>query len=185
VVDATQGIEAQTLSNLYMAIEHDLVIIPVLNKIDLPSADVERTKREVISLIGCKEDDIICVSAKVGTNVEDVLDAIVERIPEPRSVAAEGKIIANNAPGKIPDSVKLGLIFDSQYDSYRGVVIYIKLFSGEIKRGDKITLMSTNTVVDILEVGCFQPEYKALTSLKAGEIGYIVTGIKTLQEARV
>jgi GTP-binding protein LepA len=185
VVDATQGIEAQTLSNLYMAIEHDLVIIPVLNKIDLPSADVDRTKREVISLIGCRDEDIICVSAKVGTNVEDVLDAIVARIPEPRSVAAEGKIIPNNAPGKIPDSVKLGLIFDSQYDSYRGVVIYIKLFSGEIKRGDKITLMSTNTIVDILEVGCFQPEYKPLTSLKAGEIGYIVTGIKTLQEARV
>jgi GTP-binding protein LepA len=185
VVDATQGIEAQTLSNLYMAIEHDLVIIPVLNKIDLPSADIERTKREVISLIGCREEDIICVSAKVGTNVEDVLDAVVERIPEPRSVAAEGKIIPNNAPGKIPDSVKLGLIFDSQYDSYRGVVIYIKLFSGEIKRGDKITLMNTNTIVEILEVGCFQPEYKALTSLKSGEIGYIVTGIKTLQEARV
>jgi GTP-binding protein LepA len=117
--------------------------------------------------------------------VEKVLDAIVERIPEPRSVAAGGKIIENNAEGKIPDSVKLGLIFDSQYDSYRGVVIYIKLFSGEIKRGDKITLMSTDTVVDILEVGCFKPEYHPLPSLKAGEIGYIVTGIKTLQEARV
>lgn len=185
VVDATQGIEAQTLSNLYMAIEHNLVIIPVLNKIDLPSADVPRVTREIVSLIGCNEADIIPVSAKVGTNVDKVLDAIVERIPEPRSVAAGGAIIENNAAWKIPDSVKLGLIFDSQYDSYRGVVIYIKLFSGEIKRGDKITLMSTNTIVDILEVGCFKPEYHPLSSLKAWEIGYIVTGIKTLQEARV
>lgn len=185
VVDATQGIEAQTLSNLYMAIENNLVIIPVLNKIDLPSADVPRVTREIVSLIGCDEADIIPVSAKVGTNVDQVLDAIVERIPEPRSVAAGGKIIENNAAWKIPDSVKLGLIFDSQYDSYRGVVIYIKLFSGEIKRGDKITLMSTNTVVDILEVGCFKPEYHPLPSLKSGEIGYIVTWIKTLQEARV
>lgn len=168
-----------------MAIDHNLVIIPVLNKIDLPSADIPRVTREIISLIGCDEADIIPVSAKVGTNVEKVLDAIVERIPEPRSVAAGGKIIENNAEGKIPDSVKLGLIFDSQYDSYRGVVIYIKLFSGEIKRGDKITLMSTDTVVDILEVGCFKPEYHPLPSLKSGEIGYIVTGIKTLQEARV
>lgn len=185
VVDATQGIEAQTLSNLYMAIEHNLVIIPVLNKIDLPSADIPRVTREIISLIGCDESDIIPVSAKVWTNVDKVLDAIIARIPEPRSVAADGIIIANNAEGKIPDSVKLGLIFDSQYDSYRGVVIYIKLFSGEIKRGDKITLMSTDTVVDILEVGCFKPEYFPLPSLKSGEIGYIVTGIKTLQEARV
>lgn len=185
VVDATQGIEAQTLSNLYMAIEHNLVIIPVLNKIDLPSADIPRVTREIISLIGCDESDIIPVSAKVGTNVDKVLDAIIARIPEPRSVAAGGKIIANNAEGKIPDSVKLGLIFDSQYDSYRGVVIYIKLFSGEIKRGDKITLMSTDTVVDILEVGCFKPEYHPLPNLKSWEIGYIVTGIKTLQEARV
>jgi len=185
VVDATQGIEAQTLSNLYMAIDHNLVIIPVLNKIDLPSADVPRVTREVISLIGCDESDIIPISAKMGTNVEKVLDAIVERIPEPRSVAAGGKIIANNAEWIIPESVKLGLIFDSQYDSYRGVVIYIKLFSGEIKRGDKITLLSTDTVVDILEVGCFKPEYYPLPSLKSGEIGYIVTGIKTLQEARV
>ena len=185
VVDATQGIEAQTLSNLYMAIDHNLVIIPVLNKIDLPSADIPRVTREIVSLIGCDEADIIPVSAKVGTNVEKVLDAIVERIPEPRSIAEGGKIIANNAEGKIPDSVKLGLIFDSQYDSYRGVVIYIKLFSGEIKRWDKIRLMSTDTVVDILEVGCFKPEYHPLPSLKSGEIGYIVTGIKTLQEARV
>jgi GTP-binding protein LepA len=168
-----------------MAIEHNLVIIPVLNKIDLPSADIPRVTREIISLIGCTEADIICVSAKVGTNVDQVLDAVIERIPEPRSVAADGVIIANNAAGKIPDSVKLGLIFDSQYDSYRGVVIYIKLFSGEIKRGDKITLMSTDTVVDVLEVGCFKPEYFPLPSLKSGEIGYIVTGIKTLQEARV
>lgn len=117
-----------------MAIDHNLVIIPVLNKIDLPSADIPRVTREIVSLIGCDETDIIPVSAKVGTNVEKVLDAIVERIPEPRSIAEGGKIIQNNAEGKIPDSVKLGLIFDSQYDSYRGVVIYIKLFSGEIKR---------------------------------------------------
>lgn len=197
VVDATQGIEAQTLSNLYMAIEHNLVIIPVLNKIDLPSADIPRVTREIISLIGCDEADIIPVSAKVGTNVDKVLDAIVARIPEPRKINPKWEIIAALPPWErgvggiwwenevVPENVKLGLIFDSQYDSYRGVVIYIKLFSGEIKRGDKITLMSTDTVVDILEVGCFKPEYHPLPSLKSWEIGYIVTGIKTLQEARV
>ena len=190
VVDATQGIEAQTLSNLYMAIDHNLVIIPVLNKIDLPSADVPRVTREVISLIGCDESDIIPISAKMGTNVEKVLDAIVKRIPEPRKINTEWEIVQlENQNSKletlVPETVKLWLIFDSQYDSYRGVVIYIKLFSGEIKRGDKITLMSTDTVVDILEVGCFKPEYFPLPSLKSGEIGYIVTGIKTLQEARV
>ena len=143
------------------------MIIPVLNKIDLPSADIARVTREIISLIGCSESEIIPVSAKVGTNVDRVLDAIIARIPEPRCVAAGGIIIDNNAKGRIPDTVKLGLIFDSQYDSYRGVVIYIKLFSGEIKRGDKITLMSTDTVVDILEVGCFKPEYYPLPSLKS------------------
>lgn len=131
VVDATQGIEAQTLSNLYMAIEHDLVIIPVLNKIDLPSADVARVTREVIALIGCSADDIIPISAKMGTNVDQVLDAIVARIPDPRRITLEGDIVPQSDTTRaiMPDTVKLGLIFDSQYDSYRGVVIYIKLFS--------------------------------------------------------
>ncbi len=168
-----------------MAIEHDLVIIPVLNKIDLPSADIPRVTHEIVSLIGCNPDDIIPVSAKVGTNVEKVLDAIVERIPEPRSISHEGKILPHKDAGRIQDDLKVGLIFDSQYDSYRGIVIYIKLFSGSIRRGDTLQLMSTDTTVTVNEVGCFKPEYSSLDSLNAGEIGYIVTGIKTLQEARV
>lgn len=168
-----------------MAIDHNLVIIPVLNKIDLPSADVPRVTQEIVSLIGCDPSEVIPISAKVGTNVDRVLDAIIERIPAPRTIGTGGKILEHNSPEKLPENTKLGLIFDSQYDPYRGIVIYIKLFSGSIKRGDKITLMSTNTSVDVNEVGCFKPEYHPLPSLNAGEIGYIVTGIKTLQEARV
>lgn len=168
-----------------MAIEHDLVIIPVLNKIDLPSADIPRVTQEIVSLIGCNPEDIIPISAKVGTNVATVLDAIVERIPEPRTISHEGKILPHGDHKKIREDLKVGLIFDSQYDSYRGVVIYIKLFSGSIRRGDTLKLMSTDTTVTVNEVGCFKPEYFPLESLNAGEIGYIVTGIKTLQEARV
>lgn len=119
VVDATQGIEAQTLSNLYMAIEHDLVIIPVLNKIDLPSADIPRVTQEIVSLIGCDPSEIIAISAKMGTNVSEVLDAIIERIPEPRTLSPEGKILPAGSSDRVGDDLKVGLIFDSQYDSYR------------------------------------------------------------------
>jgi len=170
VVDATQGVEAQTLSNLYLAIENDLTIIPVLNKIDLPSANVEWVTKELVSLIGCDPDEIICISAKTGENVEWVLDAIIERIPEPKT---------------IDETDSKSLIFDSQYDPYRWVVIYVKVFTGTLKRGDKVTFLNTDKTVEVLEVGCFKPEYTKLDTLEQGEIGYVISWVKTVHEARV
>ncbi len=128
VVDATQGIEAQTLSNVYLALENDLAIIPVLNKIDLPSADVERVTKEVVSLLGCDPTEIIPVSAKTGQNVESILDAVIERVPEPKKLDRSSQLVPNASPDAETGAVK-ALVFDSQYDTYKGVVIYLKLFS--------------------------------------------------------
>ena len=177
VVDATQGIEAQTLSN-------ELEIIPVLNKIDLPSADVDKVSEEIISLLGCKKEDILAVSAKTGLNVETVLDAIVERIPEPRKLSKNSEILPHETVENDTESVK-ALIFDSQYDMYKGVVVYVKLFSGEIKKGSKLEFINTGAKIEALEVGCFKPKYFPTGVLYEGEIGYIVTGLKSLQDARV
>ena len=184
VVDATQGIEAQTLSNVYLAIENELEIIPVLNKIDLPSADVDKVSEEIISLLGCKKEDILAVSAKTGLNVETVLDAIVERIPEPRKLSKNSDILPHETAENDAESVK-ALIFDSQYDMYKGVVVYVKLFSGEIKKGSKLEFINTGAKIEALEVGCFKPKYFPTGVLYEGEIGYIVTGLKSLQDARV
>ncbi len=184
VVDATQGIEAQTLSNVYLAIENELEIIPVLNKIDLPSADVDKVSEEIISLLGCKKEDILAVSAKTGLNVETVLDAIVERIPEPRKLSKNSEILPHETAENDSESVK-ALIFDSQYDMYKGVVVYVKLFSGEIKKGSKLEFINTGAKIEALEVGCFKPKYFPTGVLYEGEIGYIVTGLKSLQDARV
>ncbi len=184
VVDATQGIEAQTLSNVYLAIENELEIIPVLNKIDLPSADVDKVSEEIISLLGCKKEDILAVSAKTGLNVETVLDAIVERIPEPRKLSKNSEILPHETTDNDTESVK-ALIFDSQYDMYKGVVVYVKLFSGEIKKGSKLEFINTVAKIEALEVGCFKPKYFPTGVLYEGEIGYIVTGLKSLQDARV
>lgn len=184
VVDATQGIEAQTLSNVYLAIENELEIIPVLNKIDLPSADVDKVSEEIISLLGCKKEDILAVSAKTGLNVETVLDAIVERIPEPRKLSKNSEILPHETVENDTESVK-ALIFDSQYDMYKGVVVYVKLFSGEIKKGSKLEFINTGAKIEALEVGCFKPKYFPTGVLYEGEIGYIVTGLKSLQDARV
>ena len=184
VVDATQGIEAQTLSNVYLAIENELEIIPVLNKIDLPSADVDKVSEEIISLLGCKKEDILAVSAKTGLNVETVLDAIVERIPEPRKLSKNSEILPHETTENDAESVK-ALIFDSQYDMYKGVVVYVKLFSGEIKKGSKLEFINTGAKIEALEVGCFKPKYFPTGVLYEGEIGYIVTGLKSLQDARV
>ncbi|MDD2487144.1 MAG: translation elongation factor 4 [Candidatus Gracilibacteria bacterium] len=184
VVDATQGIEAQTLSNVYLAIENDLEIIPVLNKIDLPSADVERVSNEVISLLGCKREDIIMVSAKTGENVESLLDAIIERVPLPKKLDKESNLIPFESTSDEPGVVK-GLIFDSQYDTYKGVVVYLKLFSGEIRKGDKLELVNTGARIEATEVGYFAPSYIPNGVLKEGEIGYVVTGLKSITEARV
>ncbi len=184
VVDATQGIEAQTLSNVYLAMENDLEIIPVLNKIDLPSADVDRVSEEVINLLGCKKEDIIPVSAKTGLNVEAILDAVLEKIPEPKRLSRESELLPHESENN-ESLVTKALIFDSQYDPYKWVVVYLKLFSGEIKKWDKLEFINTGAKVEALEVGCFRPKYSPIDALREGEIGYVVTGLKSIAEARV
>ncbi len=170
VVDASQGIQAQTLANVYLAMAADLKIIPVLNKIDLPAADVPKVSAEVINLLGCSEDDIIKISAKTGMGVEDVLDAVVEQVDPPQ--------------GKADDKTR-ALIFDSYYDDYRGVILYVRDFDGEIKKGDTIEMLATGASGLALEVGSLSPTMKPSDSLKTGEIGYIVTNLRTTREARV
>jgi GTP-binding protein LepA len=170
VVDASQGIQAQTLANVYLALEQDLTIIPVLNKVDLPAADVPRVSKEVINLLGCREEDIIKISAKTGENVDQVLDAVVERIPGPRG--------ESSAPTR-------ALIFDSYYDDYRGVILYIRVVDGVIKKGDAIDMMATGAHGLALEVGHLSPAMLPDAALGAGEIGYIVTNLKTTRDAKV
>lgn len=170
VVDASQGIQAQTLANVYLAMAEDLTIIPVLNKVDLPAADVPRVSAEVMNLLGCKEEDIIQISAKTGQNVDKVLDAVVERIPSPAGSEAEET---------------RALIFDSYYDDYRGVVLYVRAVDGEIRKGDAIHMLGTDANGLALEVGILSPGMVPKDSLKTGEIGYIVTNLRTTREARV
>ncbi|QHU91725.1 GTP-binding protein [Candidatus Saccharibacteria bacterium oral taxon 955] len=170
VVDASQGIQAQTLANVYLAMEQDLTIIPVLNKVDLPAADVPRVSRQVINLLGCDESNIIHISAKTGQNVDQVLEAIVERIP---------------APTGQPDDPTRALIFDSYYDDYRGVILYVRVVDGQIKKGESIHMIATGANGLALEVGHLSPGMIPDPSLGTGEIGYIVTNLKTTREARV
>jgi GTP-binding protein LepA len=170
VVDASQGIQAQTLANVYLALEQDLVIIPVLNKVDLPAADVERVSKEVINLLGCSEDEIIKISAKTGEGVEEVLSAIIERITPPL--------------GSTTASTR-ALIFDSYYDDYRGVILYVRVADGEIKKGQRIDMLATGAHGLALEVGHLSPSMQADPAITTGEIGYIVTNLKTTRDARV
>ncbi|MBB1555708.1 GTP-binding protein [Candidatus Saccharibacteria bacterium] len=170
VVDASQGIQAQTLANVYLAMEQDLIIIPVLNKVDLPAADVPRVSKQVINLLGCDESEIIHISAKTGQNVDQVLEAIVERIPAPKGQ---------------PDDPTRALIFDSYYDDYRGVILYVRVVDGQIKKGESIYMMATGANGLALEVGHLSPGMISDPSLDTGEIGYIVTNLKTTREARV
>jgi len=170
VVDASQGIQAQTLANVYLAMEQDLIIIPVLNKVDLPAADVPRVSKQVINLLGCDESEIIHISAKTGQNVDQVLEAIVERIPAPKGQ---------------PDDPTRALIFDSYYDDYRGVILYVRVVDGQIKKGESIHMMATGANGLALEVGHLSPGMIPDPSLGTGEIGYIVTNLKTTREARV
>ena len=180
VVDASQGIQAQTLANVYLAMEQDLAIIPVLNKVDLPAADVPRVSKQVINLLGCDESDIIHISAKTGQNVDQVLEAIVERIPAPTSpLAVEHPDIA------LADLPTRALIFDSYYDDYRGVILYVRVVDGQIKKGEAIHMMATGANGLALEVGHLSPGMIPDPSLDTGEIGYIVTNLKTTREARV
>ena len=180
VVDATQGIQAQTLANVYLALEQDLTIIPVINKIDLPASDVPRVSAEIINLLGCSEDEIIKVSAKTGEHVDEVLDAIIDRIPAPRHSAGETKEVAD----KNSDSMR-ALIFDSYFDDYRGVILYIRMFSGTLSKNANIHMMATGSNDIALEVGILNLKMSPRDELKAGEIGYIVTNLKATREAKV
>lgn len=170
IIDSTQGVEAQTIANTYLAIENDLEIVPVVNKIDLPSADPERVKRETEEIIGIDTSEAILTSAKEGIGIQDVLEAIVKRIPHPE--------------GDIEKPLK-ALIYDSFYDSYRGVVILFRIFEGEVNQGDKIKLMSNDKVFEVLELGYLTPKQVNVKSLKAGETGYLAGGIKNVRDANV
>lgn len=170
VVDASQGIQAQTLANVYLAMDQDLKIIPVLNKIDLPAADVERVSAEVMSLLGCEKDEILHISAKTGEGVAAVLNAVVERVDPPA--------------GKVESQTR-ALIFDSYYDDYRGVILYTRVVDGKITKGAQIQMMSTDSNGLALEVGHLSPVMKADSALQTGEIGYIVTNLKSTREAKV
>ena len=170
VVDASQGIEAQTLANLYMALEADLEIIPVINKIDLPGAHPDEVAQEISNLIGTSEENILRISAKAGINIEAVLEAIVQQVPPPKG--------EEDAPLR-------ALIFDSHYDSYKGVVVYIRIVDGKILPTDNLLLMASRAELKPIEVGIFAPSLRPTAGLTAGEVGYIATGLKTVREAHV
>ena len=170
VVDATQGIEAQTLANLYLALDANLVIIPVINKVDLPSAMVDEVRANLVTLLGVREDEIIPISAKTGLNVDKVLEAISQKVPPPKGDA------------KRP---LRALIFDSHYDSYKGVIAYVRVFDGRVSAQDRIMMMANGVKVQPVEVGIFSPTLLPIDKLEAGDVGYIATGLKTVSECRV
>ena len=170
LVDAAQGIQAQTLANLYMAIEGDLTIIPVLNKIDLPAAEPERHAEEIASLIGCDVDDVLKVSGKTGQGVPELLDRIVETVPPPHGD---------------PEAPARAMIFDSVYDTYRGVVTYVRVVDGALKPRERIEMLSTKAVHDLLEIGVISPEPTPSAGLGAGEVGYLITGVKDVRQSKV
>lgn len=170
IVDAAQGIQAQTISNLYLALENDLEIIPVLNKIDLPSADPEVVKDQIIDLIGCKDEEIIPASAKTGVGIEAILEAIIERIPAP-----EGD----------PDAPLQAMIFDSVYNSFRGIEAYFKIINGTMKKGDEVQFMATDKTYFADEIGALKLKQKPMNTLSAGEVGYLISGIKDAREVKV
>lgn len=192
VVDATQGIQAQTLANVYLAIEQNLTIIPVINKVDLPAADVERVSSEIINLLGCDPSEIIPVSAKTGLNVEKVLERIIEYAPAPNKSSVDTSLknsatlpASNSAtlPNSTPET--RALIFDSYFDDYRGVVLYVRIVDGSISKNAAIEMLATKTSGIALEVGILKPEMSPKDSLNEGEVGYIVTNLKTTREAKV
>ena len=184
VVDATQGIQAQTLANVYLAIEQNLTIIPVINKVDLPAADVERVSSEIINLLGCDPSEIIPVSAKTGLNVEKVLDRIIEYAPAPNKSSVDASLSNHEVtPTSTPET--RALIFDSYFDDYRGVVLYVRIVDGSISKNAAIEMLATKTSGIALEVGILKPEMSPKDSLSEGEVGYIVTNLKTTREAKV
>ncbi len=170
LVDATQGIQAQTLANLYLAMEENLTIIPVINKIDLPNADPVKTKQEIMGLLNCQEEDIYAVSAKTGEGVAEVLKYIIKTVPEPKQTTT---------------NETKALIFDSVYDEYKGVIAYVRVFSGALKAGSKIKLLSVNREVEAIEVGYFNPKYVKADVLETGEVGYVVTNLRQVSQCKV
>lgn len=170
IVDATQGIEAQTLANLYLALDANLVIIPVINKVDLPSAQVDEVKKDLINLLGCTEDEIIPISAKTGANVDKVLEAIAQQIP---------------GPTRDIDQPLRALIFDSHYDAYKGVIAYVRVFDGSLNAADKVMMMANRVRLQPVEIGVFSPSMQPVQRLEAGDVGYVATGLKTVSESRV
>jgi elongation factor 4 len=170
LVDAAQGIEAQTLANLYLAMENDLKIIPVLNKIDLPAAQPEKFSEELANLIGCQPEDVLKVSAKTGIGVDALLDRVVRDVPAPVGVA--------DAPAR-------AMIFDSVYDSYRGVVTYVRVIDGQLNKRERIRMMSTGATHELLEIGVSSPEMTPADGIGVGEVGYIITGVKDVRQSKV
>lgn len=170
IVDASQGVEAQTVAHTYLAIDNDLDLVPVLNKIDLPNANIEESTNELISLVGIDQSEILKMSAKTGEGVKEVLDAIVQRIRPPKGD---------------PKKPLKALIFDAKYDKYRGVIVYVRIFDGTVRKNDKIIIMSTNEQYEVVEVGIFSPDMKPIDELGPGEVGYIVAGIKEVAHAKV
>ena len=177
LVDAAQGIEAQTLANLYMAIDNDLEIIPVLNKIDLPAADPEKYALEIANIIGCEPEDVLRVSGKTGEGVPELLDRVVDLVPAPTSPSGAAEPDAD-APAR-------ALIFDSVYDTYRGVVTYVRVVDGALKPRERIEMLSTKAVHDLLEIGVISPEPTPSAGLGAGEVGYLITGVKDVRQSKV
>jgi GTP-binding protein LepA len=169
VVDASQGIQAQTLANLYLAMEHELEIIPVLNKIDLPNAEVDTVMQELTELIGVEESDVIKISAKTGDGMPELIDAIVDRVPGPATKYEQTR----------------ALVFDSVYDPYRGIISLVRLFDGSLRKGDRVQAMGSEEYFDLLEVGCYSPKPKALPEINVGEVGYLVAGLKDIEALRV
>ncbi len=170
VVDAAQGIEAQTISNLYLALEHDLEIIPVLNKIDLPSARIEEVSEEIIDLIGCDKEDIILASAKNGIGITDILEQIIDLVPPP----------SGN-----PDAPLKALVFDSVFNPYRGTIVYFRIFDGKLRKGDIVSFMSTEASYDVTEIGVLRLQQFPMKEIETGSVGYMVAGIKNLKEVKV
>ncbi len=187
VVDASQGIQAQTLANVYLALAADLTIIPVLNKVDLPAADVPRVSAEVKNLLGCSDEEILKISAKTGEGVVGVLDAVIKHIPAPVSRLQDNSSVKGltlNRENKMHEPTR-SLIFDSYYDDYRGVILYTRTFDGTVKKGDTIEMLATGASGLALEVGALSPTMKPESEIGTGEIGYIVTNLKTTREAKV
>jgi len=187
LVDSTQGIQAQTIANAYKAIEKNLVIIPVVNKIDMANAEVSKTKKQLVDFLGIKEEEIFCVSAKTGLGVENLLKAIIQKIPSPKVISMEKNASLDSSIASLTrnDNRVQALIFDSYYDSHRGVIAFVRVFDGELKKGKKVILSAANESFEIQDVGYFKPALTSQPVLQNGDIGYVVTNLKDIHKVSV